>query len=614
MLLHILDGAGYVPHTATLDPPFLSLTPLDDSSALTVDLSQLSLNQWSEGFDLTFPTGNSLRVKCPDSLYVETLSHHISRPTIPTPAPKPTHEAADAANAYRADMESIRRPPLSSRSPARPSTRVNTSMGNSNALNLSALSLLDGEESLRSSVDSVEVPIADLMSSARAAKQDKDDLGKLKETLNVLRSGHEREVRELEGERDKYSRIVGSLAAKVEEEKVRRQHVEVTVKDIVSADSERDKEVRDLQERVRQYERDAVSNKVGDVERVESAIAEATAGVEELLHRERAKHSREKRAWAAESEATVERALTELETRLRKEFAADKAMALANAQQEMSAEITAAKSAAEDRVKKKVSTLTSQHQARERQTAADVKALTALHRSHVSALEKALREETARLGKSREQVKQLTMSRAAETARFAAERESMAKDTAENLKTVTGLKEALTRLERAKGAAEARAVAAVSEAGKRGEERRMSRASLSGIKGRLAEAEAEVEGLRRQLEETIAESRGSGEVLELLRRENAVLRKSDKSRREELNRMKDALLAVNKSIYGAKAAEMCKTVALGGRLQEDPGTKKKLRAKNSPLRDSSNAYYGGAGGDHEWAADNKKGRPKNWRP
>ena len=54
-------------------------------------------------------------------------------------------------------------------------------------------------------------------------------------------------------------------------------------------------------------------------------------------------------------------------------------------------------------------------------------------------------------------------------------------------------------------------------------------------------------------------------IVEVLRRENSVLRRDSGQMREELNEMKKVLGHVNSNIYGKRAAEMCKSVAMGGK-------------------------------------------------
>ena len=53
--------------------------------------------------------------------------------------------------------------------------------------------------------------------------------------------------------------------------------------------------------------------------------------------------------------------------------------------------------------------------------------------------------------------------------------------------------------------------------------------------------------------------------MEVLRRENAVLRRECGTKDSEIRNMKDVLENVNRNIYGRKAAEMCRGVALGKR-------------------------------------------------
>ena len=83
-------------------------------------------------------------------------------------------------------------------------------------------------------------------------------------------------------------------------------------------------------------------------------------------------------------------------------------------------------------------------------------------------------------------------------------------------------------------------------------------------RGRLAEVEAECVLLRRENGELKAGTQGSEETLEILQRENAILRRDCAELTSELDKMRGTLLSVNRTIYGERAAEMCKDVALGG--------------------------------------------------
>jgi len=101
------------------------------------------------------------------------------------------------------------------------------------------------------------------------------------------------------------------------------------------------------------------------------------------------------------------------------------------------------------------------------------------------------------------------------------------------------------------------------EAGRMSDDKRLSEARIQGVKARLAEAEAECVALTRELQEVRVESRGGGELAELLRKENAILRRKGEGLEMQLKRMRDCLMSVNQHIYGAKAAEMCRRVAEG---------------------------------------------------
>lgn len=80
----------------------------------------------------------------------------------------------------------------------------------------------------------------------------------------------------------------------------------------------------------------------------------------------------------------------------------------------------------------------------------------------------------------------------------------------------------------------------------------------------MSEAEAECVVLRRENEELKAYRMGGEGIVEVLRRENAILRREGGAVKDELERMRGVLGNINGNIYGKKAAEMCREVALGG--------------------------------------------------
>ena len=111
--------------------------------------------------------------------------------------------------------------------------------------------------------------------------------------------------------------------------------------------------------------------------------------------------------------------------------------------------------------------------------------------------------------------------------------------------------------------AESRCEAAVRSAKRAGEEGRLKEAQLQGLRGRLAEVEAEAIGQSKKLREL--EGRRDGDLVELIRKENAVLRRDCGDMQETIEKMRGTLLSVNRAIYGEKAADMCRDVAMGGK-------------------------------------------------
>ena len=213
----------------------------------------------------------------------------------------------------------------------------------------------------------------------------------------------------------------------------------------------------------------------------------------------------------------------------------------------------------------KFASLQSSSSASQRQTASDVKQLTVLHATHVAAVERALRDEAGRLGIAREQNKQLTIARAADAAKMAAERERDARDKARSLQELEKMRLQLANVRGEREEAERKLAGARGEAGRMEDGRRIGDARVQGVKARLAEAEAECAALTRELRESRASSRGGSDLADLLRKENALLRKRGEAAEVLVGRMRECLLSVNQQVYGAKAVEMCRRVAEGER-------------------------------------------------
>jgi hypothetical protein len=136
------------------------------------------------------------------------------------------------------------------------------------------------------------------------------------------------------------------------------------------------------------------------------------------------------------------------------------------------------KVAVEDRWKKKLEKLREATAAAQQQTARDVKQLTALHATHVGALERALKEEAERLGIAREQNKQLTIGRAEDAARVAAERERDAREKAQNLKDAELFRGEARRAEAEREEMARKFQGARGEAKRMEDEKRMAEAKL----------------------------------------------------------------------------------------------------------------------------------------
>jgi len=291
-------------------------------------------------------------------------------------------------------------------------------------------------------------------------------------------------------------------------------------------------------------------------------VEEATRGVEEVLKKERGRWTREKKEIAKRCDMQISNELAIREEQLRQTFMAEKVVAMAEAAKENNDSLREAKFKIEDKWKSKFEKLKAEMDRSKKSTARDVKQLTELHKEHVKALEKGLSDERRRLDKARGMIKELTMKRAQEAARNASDRETMAQGAAVAVREVEELRLMVKRALEQRDEAETRCEAAVRSAKRAGEEERMKEAQLQGLRGRLAEVEAEAVGMGKKVREL--EGKRDGDLVELVRRENAVLRRDCKEMQETIEKMRGALLSVNKTIYGEKASDMCREVALGG--------------------------------------------------
>lgn len=102
------------------------------------------------------------------------------------------------------------------------------------------------------------------------------------------------------------------------------------------------------------------------------------------------------------------------------------------------------------------------------------------------------------------------------------------------------------------------------------------------------------------------ESRGGSSLVELLRRENAVLRRKEDGAKHAMRKMRDALMSVNRHIYGAKAADMC------AKMAEEVGAAQfmGLGLGDSPLANLTNKEAGEAGKRGGGAGRGKRGARK----
>ncbi|GMH67937.1 hypothetical protein TL16_g04803 [Triparma laevis f. inornata] len=463
--------------------------------------------------------------------------------------------------------------PLPPRPPKPHLTSSETSAHTHNILNQSTLSLLDTSPnpspstSLNLPQTTVSVPITELLKSATSAKETFQDLKNVSAQLSNLKRSHNSELRSLERERDEFERKVERLERRVEEGEEVRKEVERRVEGLSSVRRDERETLEDLKNQVEKYERGVVEMKVKGVDEVREAVEEATEGVEIILKEEREKFSSQRRALERRYDLKLQNELATLEDELRQGHVMDKAVALAEALKAQNSEMFEFKRKVEEKWRRKFDKLQSQTAEAKKATGRDVKQLTSLHQNHVLALEKSLREETSRLDKARQQIKHLTITRASESAKNASDREVNWQSAAENEAEIGELKVMVERLGSQREEAERMAEAAISKAKRMGDDVRLEAAKVQGIRSRLSEAEAECVVLRRENEELKAYRMGGEGIVEVLRRENAILRREGGALKDELERMRGVLGNINGNIYGKKAAEMCSNARLNSSPQ-----------------------------------------------
>ena len=178
----------------------------------------------------------------------------------------------------------------------------------------------------------------------------------------------------------------------------------------------------------------------------------------------------------------MESELSKQEEQLRMDFLTEKAAALAEQSKESSDELREARFKVEDKWKAKLEKLAEAATQSKKATARDVKQLTEMHRAHVQALEKSLKEETSRHDKARSQIKALTIARANEAAKNASERETAAQAAASNIKEVEQLRLMTERATKQRDDSESRAQAAMMQAKRISQDRRLDTAALQGLR------------------------------------------------------------------------------------------------------------------------------------
>ncbi|GMI00822.1 hypothetical protein TrST_g5034 [Triparma strigata] len=477
-----------------------------------------------------------------------------------------SHSTKDVMESYARDMKAVNSglPPLpkTSLSPPRPPPQP-SHPPQPNPLNTSTLSLLDSPST--SLNNTVQVPLPELLQNASDAQETLTSLLSLQNTVSSMKKSHSQSLARLTLERDELERKVSHLTRSLDSSTVAAEDYKRRM-DLMSSSSAREiVEVESLKSKVTSLENTFLEERVAKIEEVKGAVEEATEEMEGRVREERergiVKRKKAEEGWRVR----IEREMASLEDSLAQSHALDKAVALASAQKDFASKLSSHKSTLELKWSKKFQKLQSQYTQQKLSTARDVKQLTTLHASHVRALEKSLNDETIRLEKSRQQIKYLTIQRANESAKYASERERNSLSAAENLKEISEMRIIIKRLTQQRLDAERQSTVLSSETKRIGEDKRMEEAKVQGIRARLAEAEAEVMVLRREREELSAFKAGGDSVLEVLRRENAVLRRECTTQNSELKKMKDVLENVNRNIYGRKAAEMCRGVALGKR-------------------------------------------------
>jgi len=216
-----------------------------------------------------------------------------------------------------------------------------------------------------------------------------------------------------------------------------------------------------------------------------------------MLKNERRRNASNFNKFRAEELQKGKMEFSRAEEKLKKRFASEKAIELAQMATAHSDEMHRLRTFLENDYKKKIKKVKSDSDLSNKQTSKDVQQLTNLHRSHILALETALKDETKRLSVARSELTRVTLARASDAAMNASAREVEVNQSANMLKELARLKQLSEKSFAEKEKAEVRASAGLAEITRIDDSSRLKWAEMVGLKSRLSESEAESLSLRR---------------------------------------------------------------------------------------------------------------------
>jgi len=307
----------------------------------------------------------------------DDAEHHATRPP---PAPNThaqthaqTHEATAILNSYTHAMSNL--PPPHTLPPRMPTTSPRTSparhsRSTSNKLNSSALSLLGDDtdtddDSPGPPGASTTVPTSTLLNSIEASRAQKTALSSLRVTMSEMSKSHADSISALQAQKDTLAYQMQSLDAKLSIESERRKSVESVVGEITEVKDGYRNDLHELQGKVAKYESEVVSTKLASVQETTDVISTATAGIEVVLRKEREERVRERRGLEVAHANEKHEALARQRESLRRQFAVEKAVALAEATEAANNELHEMKMRMDDKWRKKFDKLSESSKAKQ---------------------------------------------------------------------------------------------------------------------------------------------------------------------------------------------------------------------------------------------------------